>query len=195
MATSTQVGLTFNVDVNSLLSQLYSAVDNRNDLVTFIENGSGLMLNVTETVPHGNLASVNGANPIAAVAAPPPGTATMTPNTYSIGVEAKGDGSEIDLYITSGSYMWGIILRTVPNGENYFQYAYSSGTIQLGSLTLPVTQSVLLTTAQDSTQYGANQGTQTFSSSDGMTAPGTQVSITMTNVSPATAQIEFYPAT
>ena len=189
--------LSFSVDVNSIVAAFGSAVEARNDLIAIIENGTSLTLSVADSVTHGNLGSASGTNPVGPADPPAAGSNTITPVTYAVSVDAAGDGSQLNLYITSGSYVWAIIIRTVPNGQNYFQYSYSPTPVTMPfplSGSVPVTQTTALAAAGNGTQYLANNGTQNFDPSDEMSAPGTQVSITLTNVSPATAQIQFFPA-
>lgn len=188
--------LSLTVDVNQILSAFGGAIEARNDLVGIVANGTTLTLNVSDTVSHGNLGNATGTNPVTGVAAPAAGATTIAdPTIYAVSVDAVGEGSELDLYITSGSYMWAIVLRSPSNAENYFQYTLLTSPVTLPwplSRTVPVTQTSALAAAAGGQQYFANGGTQTFTGT--ASAPGTEVTIIMTNVSPATAQIQFIPA-
>jgi hypothetical protein len=175
--------LSFSVDVNQIASQLFNAVEGRNDLVVIIQNGTPLTLNLDWTVNHGNLQSVEGPDELDGPAA----DATSAPYT-AIGVDAAGAGSNIGISIScsdssGGLYTWFIGAITVPNGENNFSYGYYD---QNSNNVLGVLSSL------PHGPYYANNGIQAFTTSTTPgTAPNTEVSISLTNVSPAICQVQF----
>lgn len=165
-----------NYDTKSIVTTLIGT-GGRNDLAAIIENGTALELSVNYTLEHGDLNTTSGDSTIAAVATPPSGTKSITPNVYGVGVDAAGEGSGLYLSINSGNNSWGIYLRTPPNSSNYFQYSYSSE----------------FPRSYDDVSSGpeSEQG-QTFTD-ENQSAPGTQVSISILADSPSTALIQFIP--
>ena len=150
----------------------------RNDLNTVVNNSTSVPLNIQFEAQHGNFSSSPLTNPYTGnPTANPPATATAT-----LSVSAANEGSNLFLYITSGQNVWGIVAAAPSNKENYFQYVYYGW---------PKAESDTLNAANGSQQYYSSGGTQTFLASNGSTAPGTQVSVTITNVSPATCTIDF----
>lgn len=153
----------------------------RNDLNVTVNNSTSLPLTVQWEVQNGNFSGSTIQNPLTGnPTANPPVTATGT-----LSVTAAGGGSNIFLYITSGQNVWGIVAVTPPNQENYFQYVYYGW---------PKAESDTLNAANGSQKYYANSGTQSFLAQNGSTAQGTQVNVSITNVSPATCTIDVIPA-
>ncbi len=149
----------------------------RNDLNTSIATTlRGHELTVKEEVKSGNLASINITNPLK-VDPENPARATG-----SISVAAAGEGSNLYLYITSGDHVWGIILGCPSNKENYFKYVYYGWA---------KAESDTYNACEGSKKYYANEGSVTFTPSTQSSAPGSQVTISITNVSPAAGSIQF----
>jgi hypothetical protein len=164
------------VDVDAIVKTVLGGANHRNDLVAILENGVQMTLNTEFAVHHGNLANTDGSNSV-----PPPGPTQTVPYTFAVGVEAAGAGSNLYMHIESGENTWGVIIGCPPNKQNYFKYNYSPSRVD----------KTRMYNATDSTRkYYANNGTQPFYAPD-TTVAGTRVDITLTNVSPATAQIQF----
>lgn len=169
--------VSFDVDVNDVFKAVFGAVDSRNDLLAIIQNGTPLTLDITWNVVNGNFQSIVGPTSLPGPTDTPP-TATVT----ALGVDAAGAGSDINLIITSGQDRWQIIVVCPPNQENYFQYLFSDGS-------LPSSVGGVLQSVVPGPPNYANNGQVTFSGTS--SAPNTEVSVSLTNTSPATCQIQF----
>ncbi|HEX4964913.1 MAG TPA: hypothetical protein VF173_29150 [Thermoanaerobaculia bacterium] len=153
----------------------------RNDLNVVVNNSTSLPLNIATEMQHGlysggQVPTLTG-NPNAT----PPVTATAT-----LPVTAAGEGSNIFLYITSGQNVWGIVVAVPSNKGNYFQYVYYGW---------PKAEGDTLNAANGSQEYNKGGGNQSFFASNGSTAQGTQVNVSITGTSdPATCTIDVIPA-
>jgi hypothetical protein len=147
----------------------------RNDLSASIgTTAKGFPLNVNFEAKSGYPSNVNITNPLDGE----PGQ----PATGSISIQAAGEGSNLFLYITCNQYVWGIILGCPANKENYFEYVYYGW---------PKAEQDTYNAADDSQKYYASNGAVTFTPTTQSSAPGTQVTISITNDSPATGLIRF----
>jgi hypothetical protein len=111
----------FNIDLNEYVRTIFQGVEDRNDLLALIQNGSKYQLTISWEIQHGNLERTEGSALL-----DPPDFSVEEPkaNVFALGVDAAGRGSNIMLYITSGERVWGFLLVTPPNRVNYVKGGY-----------------------------------------------------------------------
>ncbi len=106
----------YNVDVNKVISDVFGAAKNRNDLAVQIENGTQYEFFVKYKVNHGVTSSTKGDETLS-----PP--VESIASSYTVGIKAKGEGSNIVFLLefakSSGIKPVNFMAATPVNKQNY----------------------------------------------------------------------------
>lgn len=174
------VAVNFNVDVNQILGAVFNHAEQRNDLGVIIQNGLPMQLETQFKVISGSFALENGSPSLAAVTTP-----NASASCYAFGVDAKGAGSEVKIYVKSktGPGTWGFYFFARPNRENQWTAV---------GLESAATPSDIYTRLDNMRRFGANEGPQTFDLLVDKVL--LRVSMTTEGGTRATARIQFEPA-
>lgn len=169
--------INFDIDVNEILGTVLRNHEGRNDLASIIQNGTDIDLEVTWQVIHGNVENFEGSTSLEHV---DESFDEVKPAFYAVGVDSANVGSQIFLYITSGSDLtWGFLATARPSWENRTRGAFFGWRKEQ--------QDVLnyLNSNESSTDHMANNGPWTLSGG------GVNATTTISATSPAECRIQF----
>jgi hypothetical protein len=171
------MSINFDVDLGQEANELLKALVDRNDLHVIIKNGTSMQLNVDREADHGNIRSVGS---LVLPAVQDKAGETVNATTCVIGVDAAGMGSVIKVWVGSGGASWGFQFYAVPLRDNQF-CVLSWGWPKA---------------ARD--VFNSLPGDAAFNQANGpvftLNAWNANLTVQMTNESPAKALITFAPA-